>query len=375
MFKATHFKKEISNDSFKNKIYLFDKYIEMAMEIHRNESSNPLFGIKEAIPFTQFILGLEKIPNIQVSLNNLESTSTCNVYRKEIKFSNFHANNQEVALHELAHYFDALFGVTKLPDHHIGFLSAFEYLLSKYNLINKGSISKLAKIYYEKTGTKLPFVKDYYKVFDISELEYSQELDHLTAENKKLKPKINHRFSVQDTLISKFVFNETDHYVNLICIKNNKKQNVRFIKVIVKKLGFELKEDKKVDTQMVISPKFTMYQDHFGRIEKTRAKNFISHSGFAFKSPDNKLEFGLFCDVLQQTNTLSKLDTDVYSIYIKHNNTIFLGFDYYYFNHEDVLSIIKELKNELKKKRIHYYQAKSIEDFSISCSGDRLFLC
>lgn len=369
MYQASYFKIETRKDAYQNKTYIFDNFIEAAIDLKKEigmEQDNVL-QFDNIIELTQEILKREKIPNIEVSMNRSNVSSYCDFKARKITFSQAHANLQETAVHELAHYFDALFSVTKLPAHHIGFLSAFEYLLDKYDIVSKDFFEKLLIEFKNKFRKNLPFVKDYYQVTDIDEDSYLDELDNL-FDDESVIPHLYNDYIVcpTDTLISKTVFEKNDHYINFIKIKDSNNDGIRFIKVIVKKLGFEMKARKKQKC-MVISPKFNMYQNYSGSLTRTINTQNCFYSGIAISLLDDKLDATIIASLLEKSQPINKLTKDEYSIYIRQDNTIFIGFEYYdfcYYSPNKINDVIKQIKKVLKEKRLSYYHAKSIDDFS-----------
>lgn len=364
MLSSADFKTPAVSDSFKNKVYAFDEFIRFSIRqhIHLNTkpemlSSNPNFdklgltNIKSAVDLTNKVLEAENIKGFGVSISKQEYTSTC--YFDRITFGLTHINNEEVAFHEMAHLFESIFCVKKLPSHHVSFLATLEYLLDKYDFLSKSIFKKLVKIFVENTGKKLPYIEDFFIIKYISYSDYLNEVASI-KENKEYIS-LDAIFKILPQNLNKVCFEHNDHYINFVINSNTEIPTVT--KVIQKKLPYE-KKQKEYD--LIISPKYMGYKDYFG-IEQTTNHYHKEFNAFAICINSKYFNSDILEDIILKIKEVEQLEDFFIQVNVKNDNCLVIGIRDT-FKTEGLMEIIFKT---LKQKRISYYKTKNKKEFKI----------
>ncbi len=374
MFAAKDIKIQTKNDYHQRNIYFFDNIIEEAIcceqKLKENCSEEHILKIDSIYDLTDNILNTECLSFIKVLKNNCENYSNCDFFKNTITYCQSHEKDKQTVFHELAHYFDYLFSVPTLPAHGIGFLSALEYLLNKYDVISNNLFQHLLTNFNKKgyIKSKLPYIKDYYTVAEMSETNFDNEFENLVNDNacvESLNVREQIKFPTHHN-VRKNVFEKDTYYINLIKIFDDNQNTIRCIKVIVKKLGYELKTKK--NYQVIISPKVKLSKSYSNAFSHETRKGFGEFSGIAIFMNDKNLDPELVVSLLKQNkifNDIFMTEYD-YHIYIRSDNTIFIGFCNYNFDNNFILDKIKDIKNIFKGKRLSYYHSKSLNDLNNS---------
>tara|TARA_B100000700_G_scaffold71270_1_gene79228 strand:- start:4989 stop:6140 length:1152 start_codon:yes stop_codon:yes gene_type:complete len=376
MFAAKDIKTQTKNDYHKRNIYFFDNIIEEAIcceqKIKENCFNDYILKIDSIYDLTDKILNTECLSFINVLKNNRENYSSCDFFKNTITYCQSHEKEKQTVFHELAHYFDYLFSVPTLPAHGIGFLSALEYLLNKYDVISKNIFQHLLTNFNKKgyIKSKLPYVKNYYTVTEMTETDFDQEFENLVVDNacvESLKVREQIKFPTHPN-VRKNVFEKETHYINLIKIFDDNQNTIRCIKVIVKKLGYELKTKKTKNYQVIISPKVKLSKSYSNTLSHETRKDFGEFSGIAIFMNDKNLDPELVVSLLKQNDIFKEqfMSEYDYHIYIRSDQTIFIGFCNYNFDNNFILKKIKDIKNLFKNKRLSYYHTKSLNDLNNS---------
>ncbi len=357
MFTTAQLKYTPSSDKFKHKVYQFDTFLELAIktfvsnlnthEIQNNLSYNlvDLHDTLNAIDLTKKIIELEKIQNIKVSENNLSHTSNCGF--NTITFCQSHMLNQEVAFHEIAHLFEKIYAVNKLPAHHVSFLASLEFLLDKYHFLNKSTFKAMVKKYNEISGESVPYVENFFVITEHDISHYKSLLDLFHNDHNYSQYKSDKFFS--NSNFERVIFEANDHYVTLLV---NKFNNNIFQKIIQKKLDFEIKKDKYYD--LIISPKFTAYRE-YGRIHLSTSKHNYTHEAFTISIESEYFDSDLLINLIKQEFN------DDFDIDRKTDKVIVIAI---YSGRSVDNYLINRLSDLFKRKRISYYKTKSKNDFS-----------
>lgn len=367
MYQPSAFKTPTTNDTYRKKVYLFDTYLDQAIQAQKViGNKHHYLSIEDTKELAQAILNNEKLHNVRITENSSTNTSTCSFYQNTISFAKSHLNNQEIALHEIAHYIDDLFTATKKSGHHAGFLAALEYLMDKYQFISKSLFKNLTRSFYHHYKIKVPYIENFYQVTDLNQDEYNQELEFYADNFNKLD---SHKTPPPPSpLICKNVFEQPDRFITFIAIYDQMQNPLRFIKVVIKKLAYEMSNKiKKIKTKeyaVLMSPIFGISEDHHRRMKRTTRKSHMLYRGVALSMQMEHLKPDLILDLIKKQSPLKSLSEFQCRYYIDCFDNLFIAFDNYLYETKDIQNKIKELKEFFKQKRITYYQAKSIYEMN-----------
>lgn len=352
MFDPSYFKTPINrnHDTHKSSVYEVDSFISDVLKgnlAHLDVNS-----------MSELIMQNEGLDFIRIEENNKERTSSCSFFRRLIDFSPNHINKPIVAIHEFAHFIDDLFSAIDLPSHHIGFLSAYDYLINK--TLFKGKKINLVETavdsFNDFSGCRnIPYIRDYYQVKDISEEEYNNLLKSLP---NKMTPLNNNSFSLtygEKRDYTKTGFDLNDHYINLIHLHSGN----RYIKVIVKKLGFEIKKKEMKEYDFIISPTF-MFTYCNSKPTRTTSQHHACYNGIILHEI-NKDKIDRLVKIITNSNTLKGAQFYFEIEYMNQDSVgIFIDYDAFYRN--EINTIFSKIKKEIKKEGFSFYQSKSKAD-------------
>lgn len=363
MLATSEFKSAPSSDYFKQKVYQFDTLLEFAIKTYISTINNSIFAdlhdTVHSIDLTNKIFELEHVENFKVSQNKLDGTSNCSF--NEITFCQSHLFNQEVAFHEMAHFFEHIYSAIKLPSHHISFLATLEYLLDKYDFLNKSNFQFIVKEYNKISGEKIPYIEDFLQITEHNFSDYDTFLQFLTIDQKYSQCKTDKFFRYDS--FERIIFETTDHYVTLLTNKNNTKT---FQKIIQKKLAFEIKNDKYYD--LIISPKFTAYRE-YDRIHLSTSKHNYTHDAFAISIESEHFDSYLLIDLIEKE--LNFNSNNEFTVTRQSDKVIVVATYSDSRNSHNLISTLSEL---FKSKRISYYKTKSKNDFANKSSRINYFM-
>lgn len=363
MLKTSYFKSKPTNDYFKLNVYSFDSILAVAIDafistmntpemktLHPNHDKFQLNNIKNSIELTNKILELEYIDNIRVEQNNSSHTSTCS-YNK-ITYSEKGMVDQETAFHEMAHLFETVFTVNDLPSHHVSFLATFEYLLDKYNFLNKSIFKDMVKKYKNLTLEDIPYIENFFTITEHNLSDYDTILNSF-LDNKEYNGFKCNKLFINDNF-ERVIFESHNHYLILLVNKNNK---TTFRKIIQKKLAFEMQVKKNYD--LIISPKFMSFRD-FGTIRITHNQSYYTHDSIAIFINSKHFDAYLLLDLIN--NNIKLTEKYMFTVQVDSNNMLILGINADFNNGSTRL--IKLINTLFKKHNISYYNTKSQNDFT-----------
>ena len=363
MLAISEFKSAPSSDYSKHKVYQFDTLLEFAIKTYistiNNSNFSDLHDTVHSIDLTNKIFELEHIQNFKVSQNNLDRTSNCSF--NKITFCHSHIFNQEVAFHEMAHFFEHIYSAINLPSHHISFLATLEYLLDKYDFLNKSNFKFIVKEYNKISGEKIPYIEDFLKITEHNFFDYDTVRHSLTIDQNYSQCKTDKFFRYD--YFERIIFETTDHYVTLLINKNNTNT---FQKIIQKKLAFEIKNDKYYD--LIISPKFTAYRE-YGRIHLSTSKNYYTHDAFAISIESEHFDSYLLIDLIEKE--LNFNSNNGFTVNRQSDKVIVVAI---YSDNGNANNLISLLSDLFKRKRISYYKTKSKNDFANKSSRTNHFI-
>ena len=372
MLATSEFKSAPSSDYFKHKVYQFDTLLELAIKTYiatmnmvsiQNKNHNydfaDLHDTIHAIDLTNKIFELEHVQNFNVSQNKLDRTSNCSF--NKITFCHSHIFNQEVAFHEMAHFFEHIYSAINLPDHHVSFLSTLEHLLDKYNFLNKSTFKLMVQEYNKISGEDIPYIENFLNITEHNFSDYDSILHSLTLDNNYTQYQSTRFFRYN--YFERIIFETTDHYVTLLTNKNNTKT---FQKIIQKKLAFEIKNDKYYD--LIISPKFTAYRE-YDRIHLSTSKNHYTHDAFAISIESEHFDSYLLIDLIEKE--LNFNSNNGFTVNRQSDKVIVVAI---YSDNRNANNLISTLSDLFKRKLISYYKTKSKNDFANKSSRTNHFI-